>query len=161
MRELKTDTAEGTAPVARLPMTEMAEFTPGRIEVSTGTASKVVEGTKDTCDACSTTEDTTPATEDASAVLLTAISEIIELIEGNNEIWVGFARITDKTEDADVGRVPSPSNDEIAETGAPVAIGIAMRVVEGIKIIVADGILVTPASSSKIAEEAALGRIEF
>jgi hypothetical protein len=161
MRELKTDTAEGTAPVARLPMTEMAEFTPGRIEVSTGTASKVVEGTKDTCDACSTTEDTTPATEDASAVLLTAISEITELIEGNNEIWVGFARITDKTEDADVGRVPSPSNDEIAETGAPVAIGIAMRVVEGIKIIVADGILVTPASSSEIAEEAALGRIEF
>jgi hypothetical protein len=161
IKELNTDTAEVTAPVARLPMTEIAEFTPGKIDVSTGTASKVVEGTKDTCDACSTTEDTTPATEDASAVLLTAISEMTELTEGSKESWVGSARIWDRTEDADVGRVPSPSNDEMAEIGAPVAIGIAMRVVEGIKIIVADGMLVTPASSSEIAEEAALGKIEF
>jgi hypothetical protein len=60
-----------------------------------------------------------------------------------------------------MGRVPSPSNDEMAEIGAPVAIGIAMRVVEGTKIIVAEGMLVTPASSSEIAEEAALGKIEF
>jgi len=74
-------------------MTDIAEFTPGRIEVSTGTASKVVEGTKVTCEASCTAEDTTPATEDASPVLLTAISEITESIEGNRETWVGSARI--------------------------------------------------------------------
>jgi hypothetical protein len=54
-------------------MTEVAGFTLDGIEVSSGTAIKVVEGTKRTCDACSTTEDTNPATEDASAVLLAAI----------------------------------------------------------------------------------------
>ena len=43
----------------------------------------------------------------------------------------------------------------------PVAIGIATKVVEGIRIIVTDGMLVTPASSSEIAEDAALGRAEF
>jgi hypothetical protein len=45
--------------------------------------------------------------------------------------------------------------------GAPVAIGIATEVVDGIRIIVTDGILVTPASSSETAEDAALGRAEF
>jgi hypothetical protein len=74
IKELKTETAEVKAPVARLPTTDSAEFTPGRIEVSTGTASKVVEGIRETWEASCTTEDTTPATEDASPVLLTAIS---------------------------------------------------------------------------------------
>jgi hypothetical protein len=161
IKELNTETADVTAPVARLPMTEMAEFTPGNIEVSTGTASKVVEGMRELCEAWSTTEDTTPATEEASAVLLTAISEMTESIDGNNEIWVGSARSSEMTDDADVGSVPWPSNEEIAMTGAPVAIGIATRVVEGIKIIVADGMLVIPVSSSEIAEEASLGRAEF
>jgi hypothetical protein len=161
IKELNTDTADVTAPVARLPMTEMAEFTPGRIEISTGMASKVVEGMREVCEACSTTDDTTPANEDASAVLLTAISEMTESIEGNNEIWVGSARISEMTDDADVGSVPSSSNDEMAMTGAPVAIGIATRVVEGIKIIVADGMLVILVSNSEIAEEAALGKEGF
>ncbi|KAH0294490.1 hypothetical protein KCU62_g104, partial [Aureobasidium sp. EXF-3399] len=48
IKEFKTETAEVKAPVARLPITDIAEFTPGKIEVSTGTASKVVEGTKET-----------------------------------------------------------------------------------------------------------------
>jgi hypothetical protein len=65
------------------------------------------------------------------------------------------------TDDADIGSVPSSSNDEMAMTGAPVAIGIATRVVEGIKIIVADGMLVILVSNSEIAEEAALGKEGF
>lgn len=43
--------------------------------------------------------------------------------------------------------------------GAPVAMGIAIRVVEGTKIIVADGMLVTCVSSSEMADDAALGRV--
>lgn len=93
IKELNTETAEGTSPVARLTMTDIAELTAGRIEVSTGTASKVVEGMKELCEASCTTEDTTPATEDASPVLLAAIWDTTESIEGNKDIWVGSARI--------------------------------------------------------------------
>jgi hypothetical protein len=64
-------------------------------------------------------------------------------------------------DDADSGRVPSPSNDEMTEIGAPVAIGTATRVVEGIRDNVTDGMFVIAPSKLDTTEEASLGRAGF
>ena len=94
-------------------------------------------------------------------MLSAATLEMTDEIPGNRDTCVGFARSELRANEADTGRFPSPSKDEMADTGAPVAIGIATRVVEGIRESVRAGTLVTPPSNSDTADEAALGRAEF